>query len=251
MTRGRAVVFGPVQPVFDPGFFDPISAWLRAAGYAVELVDTLAVLEDDAMSVADVAAEWLRRRPELSESNLFCGNAFGGAVVQAMLPAVGPDAAVLTVSAPTIADASLAQRLGEVAELARHRRIDDALRTLDFYVRSHSVRSPSVEGAATRIDDIDNACRRIEMGMSMLTSIDLDTVVADHRGPMLAIVGQESRLVTTATVRVPEHGVIADIPRSGMRPHRDNWPAVARALAAHPIFADARDTNRHNIEGAA
>lgn len=248
------MVFGPVQPVFDPAFFDPISPWLRQAGYEVEVLDTLAVLDTDAMSLADVAAEWLSRRPDLAESNLLCGNAFGGAVIQAMLPSVRPEAAVLTVSAPTIVDASLAQRLGEVAAHARRRKIDDALRTLDYYVRSHTVRSPSVEGAATRIDDIGDACRRIEMGMSMLTSIDLESVVADHPGPMLAIVGQESRLVTTATVRVPTHGVIADIPLSGMRPHRDNWAAVERTLATHfsPTAAlEPRDSHRHNTQGAA
>jgi pimeloyl-ACP methyl ester carboxylesterase len=254
-TRRRAVVLGPVQPTFDPRFFDPITAWLRARGYAVEVLDTLDAVADPSMTVSDAAEEWLSRKPDITTSDLLCGNAFGGAVIQAMLPAVRPDIPVMLLSAPTVANALLSTRLNEVARHARIGNLAGALWTLDDHVRSALLPSPPMV-SVTPAGDSRTSCRRIDLGMSLLASIDLSAPVARHQGPVLSVIGGRSRLVSTTHVRVPGQGVIAEIPDAGMRPHRDNWIAVEQVLNSHRDYlggvADrCRSSQRIDTEGAA
>ncbi|MGJ0118597.1 hypothetical protein ACQ7HM_05260 [Williamsia sp. MIQD14] len=233
--RRHAVVFGPVQPAFDPVFFDPVTGWLGEQGYAVEILDSLAVVDDPMMTITDVADEWIRRRPDLAEVGLLCGNAFGGAVAQAMLPALPRDIAVLGLSAPTVADDRLAARLGDVAHHARMGNLAGALWTLDDFVRSEAMPAPA-RVATPVVADQNAACRRIELGMSLLTDLDVSAAVVAHTGPVLSIVGERSRLVTRSHARVPAHGATAVIPDAGMRPHRDNAAAVADVLAAQRAY---------------
>ena len=253
--RRRAVVLGPVQPTFDPRFFDPITAWLRARGYAVEVLDTLDAAVDPLMTVSDAAEEWLSRRPDLTDLDLLCGNAFGGAVTQAMLPAVRPDLPVMLLSAPTVSDALMSTRLNEVARHAQVGNLASAIRALDDYVRSALSPSPPM-ASITPAGDLRTSCRRIDVGMSLLASIDVSPAVTGHQGPVLSITGGQSRLVSTTHVRVPRHGVIAEIPDAGMRPHRDNWIAVEQVLGTYCNYLGGvvdthRSSERVNTEGVA
>lgn len=252
--RRRAVVFGPVQPVFDPAFLDPITDWLTDNGYAVEILDSLTVIDDPAMTLADVASEWVRRRPDLEAADLLCGNAFGGALVQVVAPVVNPGVAVLALSAPTVADRVLGTRLAEVARHARMGNLAGALWTLDDLVRSESMPSPARVATPTTGDHLQ-ACRRIDLGMSLLTDLDVSASITSHTGPVLSIVGARSRLVTADHVRLPTHGVVAEIPDAGMRPHRDNAAAVVDLLTEQRTFlagrtdrAGARHHRTHHID---
>ncbi|MCA6094914.1 hypothetical protein LE181_22420, partial [Streptomyces sp. SCA3-4] len=135
-ARARALVLAPVLPEWDEGaFFAPVVRTLTDAGVHVTVVDTLAAWDEDITSLAAFTDRWRELLPRVGPFDLLCGNALGGALAQALLPSVPPATGVLLVSAPTVADAVLEQRLTQIADAARAGDLAGSLALLDHCVR--------------------------------------------------------------------------------------------------------------------
>ncbi|GAA0606784.1 hypothetical protein GCM10010174_24870 [Kutzneria viridogrisea] len=213
-SRPHALVFAPVLPQWDEGrFFATVTGALEAFGCRVTVVDTLALLEDSMTEVSQLARSWL---PRMSEVDLLVGNALGGAVAQALLPDLRPPATVL-VSAPTRADRVLAERLSTVADLAAEGDLSRSLAVLGELVTAEGVEPPVHQPVPAD----EQACRRIAGGMRLLLEVDLTEQVLSYEGPLMHLVGERSRLVTTAHLAAAAHHEVVEVPGAGMRPHSD------------------------------
>ncbi|MEV5243432.1 hypothetical protein AB0K89_30605, partial [Streptomyces cinnamoneus] len=158
-ARARALVLAPVLPQWDEGaFFAPVVRALTGAGVHVTVVDTLAAWDEDVTSLAALADRWHGLLPRFGPFDLLCGNALGGALAQALLPSVAPDTGVLLVSAPTVADTVLEQRLTEIADAARAGDLAGSLALLDHYV------SPGTPGEDVRVGAPQDAVRTVASG---------------------------------------------------------------------------------------
>ncbi|MFB6890757.1 alpha/beta fold hydrolase [Kitasatospora sp. NPDC056327] len=230
-ATAHALVLAPVTAGWDGGaFFTPVIRTLVGAGLRVTVADTLALWDEEVTTLAGLAARWLEVLPTFGPVDLLCGNALGGAVAQALLPSLDPATAALLVSGPARSDALLAERLGEIADLAAAGRPAAALDLLHRRVQPEG-REP--DGAAEPGAGADaEAGRRLAGGLRLLAGIDLTEAVRAHPGPLLQIVGARSQLVTRRhTAAAPHHRVHA-VPRAGMRPHFDRTAEVSAHVGA-------------------
>ncbi|GHC70369.1 hypothetical protein GCM10010507_56520 [Streptomyces cinnamoneus] len=229
-ARARALVLAPVLPQWDEGaFFAPVVRALTGAGVHVTVVDTLAAWDEDVTSLAALTDRWRTLLPRFGPFDLLCGNALGGALAQALLPAVDPATGVLLVSAPAVADALLESRLTEIADAAGAGRLAESLALLHHYVLPEG--TPEQAPADAVLADPGGAARRLAGGLPLLCGIDSTDAVTGHPGPLLNVVGGRSRLVGARHTAAAPHHHVQVMPGCGMRPHTESAPEVSAAVA--------------------
>ncbi|MEU6916848.1 alpha/beta fold hydrolase [Streptomyces olindensis] len=199
------------------------------AGLRVTVVDTLALLDEDVRTLADLVARWRALLPEFGPVDLLCGNALGGAVAQGLLPYVAPETGVLLVSGPARSDTPLEQRLTEIADLAATGDPDAALTLLHHRVLPEGTPRPGPGAPLSESTSRRTAARRLGQGLRLLCGIDVTPAVAAHPGPLLHLVGGRSQLVTARHTAAAPHHRVHVVPDAGMRPHTDQ-PAEVSAL---------------------
>lgn len=222
----HALVLAPVTPRWDEGaFFAPVTRVLTDAGLRVTVVDTLSVWDEEIDSWDRFVTRWQALLAQYGPIDLLCGNALGGAIAQALLPDVAPTTAALLVSGPARADALLAARLTEIADLAAGGRSDLALALLHRRVQPYG-HSPAPDSDPSAPHD-PRAGRRLAAGMRMLRGIDMTEAVRAHPGPLLQIVGGQSQLVTQRHTAAAPHHRVHVVPGAGMRPHFERTAEVS------------------------
>lgn len=225
MSGRKAIAFGPVQPTWDEGaFFAPVTERLRSRGITVQLIDTVALV-DTSMTVQDLAARWFTRLGHTGRVDLLCGNALGGAVAQAYAAHLDVPVPVLSVSGPGRSDPVLAERLGEIADLADRGRLDAALALLQRRVVPRGSRGSdrpraTVPAVSAESDD-PIAARRITLGLRMLCDLDLSGLLSDYAAPITTVVGSDSQLVTEQHASTTPQSQTIIFEGAGMRPHHD------------------------------
>ncbi|GAA1986930.1 hypothetical protein GCM10009738_78550 [Kitasatospora viridis] len=228
----HALVLAPVTPRWDGGaFFTPVTRALTGAGLRVTVVDTLSAWDEETDTLAAFATRWRRLLGRYGPVDLLCGNALGGAVVQALLPDLAPQTAALLVSGPARSDAVLEARLTEIADLAAAGRSGAALALLDQRVQPYQHRPGPAAATATAPHD-PQAGRRLAAGLRLLCGIDLTAAVRAHPGPLLHIVGGHSQLVGYRHTAAAGHHRVHVIPGAGMRPHFERTAEVSALVTA-------------------
>ncbi|MDH6130547.1 alpha/beta hydrolase [Kitasatospora sp. GP82] len=223
-ATGNALVLAPVIPEWDGGtFFAPVIRTLLRTGLRVTVLDTLSVWDETVADLPAFVDRWAELLTRFAKPDLLCGNALGGAVAQALLPALDPGTAALLVSAPAVADPVLDARLTEIGDLAAAGRTADSLALLHRYVLPEGVEPFDSCAATSRgaAGDDPQAGRRMATGMRLLPGVDVSKQVTGHPGPLLGIVGGLSRLVGLRHTAAAAHHRVHEIPGCGMRPHSE------------------------------
>ncbi|WP_146147453.1 alpha/beta fold hydrolase [Prauserella shujinwangii] len=221
-------------PEWDGGaFFRPIVRLLTKSGFSVFVVDALAPWDESVSGFPEMVARWRTLLSAFRPFNLLCGNAFGGALAQALLPSVAPSTAALLVSGPGRTDPDLDRRLEAIASATESHGLHRGLSLLAEYVGPDGVSTQPPETTGFTGDrGHDCAARRLSAGMRLLRHVDVTDCVGNHPGPVLNVVGARSLLVGPRHVAASasaRHRVFVE-PDSGMRPHLHRSETVAAAV---------------------
>jgi pimeloyl-ACP methyl ester carboxylesterase len=204
---------------------EAIIVHLRGLGIRVSPVDTLSLLTDDMTSLDALVEAWTEELRGVPTPDLVIGNGLGGTLVQAMLPQLGATAAGL-ISSPTRIDPALASALASIIDPAERGELTRAMQRL------HELVTPAGEPTRTlaTVPDDPVASWRLARGLNLLRDpgLDLSKSVRSHNGPLLAITGSLSRMVSAANVVVGERHDLVVVRGSGMRPHVDQPELVNR-----------------------
>ena len=235
----RLFVMAPVMPVWDEGaFFQPLSAYFCARGYRVVLFDSLSLIGDEAQTFDAFSARWAQVLAAWGPPDLLAGAALGGALAQALVqaPVLAATPALLLLSSPTLATATLDQRLGGMADLAEQGAVAQAKQQLDNLVLPEGRSVPPDAG----VEDCSPAAlqrqgMRLTQGFRLLGGLDVRQSLEDYPGRVLSVFGERSQLVGAANIQLkdsPQQRALS-IPGGGMRPLADNLPRVIGAIEAH------------------
>lgn len=249
----HAVVLGPVSAAWDGGaFFAGVAGPLLERGHRITVYDTLSLLHDGD-DFASLTARWAGvLAPE--PPDVLAGNAFGGAVAQALLDRPWTHtAAVVLLSAPTVADTALDETLERIAHAAETRGPAAALALLAEVVRgpdappaaaepgpvpgrtavpaARSEAAPAAGPGSVRTADPAAAARRLVHGLRLLHRVDASRAVRAFPGPLMHVYGAASLLVGRQHLAAGAGHECHGVAGAGMRPHADR-PEEVRALLA-------------------
>lgn len=230
-----AVVMSPVMTHWDHGeFFAPLTEYLTSQHYRVVVYDSLSLLSDRDCDLSAFAERWRPHLEALGPIDLLAGSALGGALVQTLLatPLAQHVNAALLISAPTVADQVLDQRLGAMAALARAGKLKAASDLLECYVMPAAPATTQSLQVGAGVSGPDLPCIRLDKGFGLLQRLDVHESLSRFDKPMLSVVGECSQLVRAEHVQIgarPTHRLL-EIRGGGMRPLVDAPEAVIQAL---------------------
>lgn len=230
-----AVVMSPVMTHWDHGeFFAPLTEYLTSKHYRVVVYDSLSLLSDRDCDLSAFAERWLPHLEALGPIDLLAGSALGGALVQTLLatPLARHVNAALLISAPTVADQVLDQRLGAMAALARAGKLKAVSDLLECYVMPAAPATTQSLQVGAGGSGADLPCIRLDKGFGLLQRLDVHESLSQFDKPVLSVVGEYSQLVRAEHVQIgprPAHRLL-EIRGGGMRPLVDAPEAVIQAL---------------------
>ncbi|MCO6179435.1 hypothetical protein [Ciceribacter sp. RN22] len=234
----QAVLLSPILPQWDGGaYFQPLIRQLAAAGFEVTVFDTLSLLVDSTMTFGDLATVWAERLAAVPRIDLIGGAALGGSIVQSILLCDGiaqiPDA--ILVSAPTVTDPALNEKLLDMARLAREVGAAAALRKLALLVTAETKAAEIPDKDAFVALETPQVRSRLTNGFTMLAGIDLRPQVGAFGGRLLHLYGRDSRLVRSSNIAVAHHDghAMVGFEDCGMRPLGDFPDRAAQEIAVH------------------
>lgn len=223
--KKKILVLTPDTP--DPSYIESIvnSLAFLQNKYLVHPLDSLSIMED--LPNAVFYQQWQKKlAPYLLDYDVFFGFSFGGVILQQCFSLfANPNKPLILISAPTIADHSLKQKLGAVISLCEQQRVDEAMHLL----YQHVYYPNPIPTAIHKILDYKTAAQRVIYGLNRVLTTDSSDIIANSSVVHLHLIGELSDLVNKNNVLPAKNGTLVSVPNAGMRIFRDQ-PAFCQQV---------------------
>ncbi|CEG55852.1 hypothetical protein [Legionella fallonii] len=212
------------HPAYIDSIISPL-AFLETE-YSLHPIDSLSIMEE--LSNEQFYSHWQEKLSQyIPHYDAFFGFSFGGVILQQCFSLFTHlNKPLILFSAPSFADQSLAQKLGEVITLCNEYKIDEALHSL----YQHVYYPNEIPLQTHQITDKELAAKRIIYGLTRVLETDSTSIIKENQVKHLHLIGELSHLVNKDNVLTPHQGTLLSVPEAGMRILRDNLPFCKKVI---------------------
>lgn len=227
MKKKKILIITPVSPHPSDthSILSPL-AFLEEE-YTLHPIDSLSIMNDKLSKEAYYRLWEQKLAPEIPYYDAFFGFSFGGIILQQCFSLFASiNKPIILFSAPTFADKTLYQKLGEVISLCKENKLKEAMSSLyqNVYYPNH------IPPEAHQIIDKKTATERMIFGLNQVLETDSRQILKNSKINHLHLIGELSHLVNAQNVVAPNIGRLLNVPGAGMRIFLDNPSFCKQAI---------------------